>query len=60
MINMKEIVNTSMVVTKELLTKKINWLILTLWLTQSNHWVETDHAARIQYSPNDQKYSPND
>ena len=46
MINMKEDVNTSTVVTKELLTKK-NWLILILRLKKSNQWVGVDHATQI-------------
>ena len=46
MINMKEDVNTSTVVTKELLTKKI-WLILILRLNKSNQWVGVDHATQI-------------
>ena len=50
MINMKKGVNTSTVVTKEQLTKKIIIeikIILTLRLTLSNQCVRVDHAARI-------------
>ena len=32
---------------KEKKEKLIIIIILTLWLTQSNHWVAVDHAARI-------------
>ena len=47
---MKKGVNTSTVVTKEQLTKKIIIeikIILTLRLTLSNQCVRVDHAARI-------------
>ena len=46
---MKKGVNTSTVVTKEQLTKKIIEIkiILTLRLTLSNQCVRVDHAARI-------------
>ena len=29
------------------ITSKENWLILILRLTQSNQWIEVDHATRI-------------
>ena len=52
MINMKEEVNTSTVVTKENLQKNYNnkiKIILILRLTQSNQWVGVDHATQIQF-----------
>ena len=52
MINMKEEVNTSTVVTKENLQKNYNnkiKIILILRLTQSNQWVGVDHATQIPF-----------